>query len=238
MNSHRERAVKKGKSVQKKIEHIEEKQILSQPKQSYAIYEDNAKTDNDTKDFEFFVAAPISLSGQFIFKSEKNWSADVSGCFEYFTLDLRLFSAAMKCVPFNQCVRINDEYFTADQLTNFHNIAEEGKEAYKAILSSLESSKSSNIITSKVSLDNESKKQPEKNSIIPANVQDINDDSDNFDDDLDFLLSLKSPVVQNYDKEMTLTNVSNNVVDLKTEPGSLMTKPTDLESWLDTLLED
>lgn len=101
-----------GKRPQKKTEPKEELQLLVQPKQSYAEYDNNAETDDNGKDFEAFIKAPTSVDGQLVFKSEKNWSADVLGCFDYFTLDLNLLSAAMRCIPFNECVEIKDEYFT------------------------------------------------------------------------------------------------------------------------------
>ncbi|KAK2579442.1 hypothetical protein KPH14_002652 [Odynerus spinipes] len=239
MKSHRKRGERGGKGSQKRTEYKEEQQILIQPKQSYAAYEDNIETKDDSKDFESLITAPTSANGQLTFKSEKNWSADVSGCFEYFTLDLKLLSAAMKCIPFNECVQIGDKYFTADQLTNFHNAAEEGKEAYKNILSNLEISNSSSIVAFKESLENGSKERPEKSSNLTNEMQDTNDYSDNLDEDLDFLLSLESPTVQSDKKQVTLTSIlHNDVIDHKIQSGPLPTKPIDLESWLDLILDD
>ncbi|KAL2712982.1 uncharacterized protein V1478_017573 [Vespula squamosa] len=235
------------KRLQKKIEPKEEPQLLVQPKQSYAEYDSNIETNDNGKDFETFIKTPTSVDGQLVFKSEKNWSADILGCFDYFTLDLNLLSAAMRCIPFNECVEIKDEYFTADQLTSFYNAVEKGKEAYNDILSNLKVSNSSNTMNFNKSLDRESeeklemnlnlKKAVNDNKTFTAKVQSESDDSDNTEENLDFLLSLESPTLQSNKKQMPLTNVlSKN--DFKTQPATLSTKPTDLESWLDTILDD
>ncbi|KAF7395135.1 hypothetical protein HZH66_008309 [Vespula vulgaris] len=159
--------------------------------------------------------------------------------------NLNLLSAAMKCIPFNEYVKIKDEYFTADQLTSFYNTVEEGKEAYNNILSNLKVSSSSNITNLNKSLESEEKLKmnldPKKamsdNKTFVAKIQDESDDSDNMEENLDFLLSLESPSLQSNKKQMPLTNVlSKN--DLKTQSTTLSTKPTDLETWLDTILDD
>ncbi|KAL2743667.1 uncharacterized protein V1477_008107 [Vespula maculifrons] len=236
-----------GKHPQKRTEkpQKEEPQLLPQPKQSYAEYNYNAETNDNSKDFEAFIKTATSIDGQFVLKSEKNWSTDILGCFDYFTLDLNLLSAAMKCIPFNEYVKIKDEYFTADQLTSFYNTVEEGKEAYNNILSNLKVSSSSNIMNLNKSLESEEKlkmnldqkKAISDNKTFVAKIQDESDDSDNMEENLDFLLSLESPSLQSNKKQMPLTNVlSKN--DLKTQSTTLSTKPTDLETWLDTILDD
>lgn len=236
-----------GKHLQKRIEKPQkgEPQLLLQPKQSYAEYNYNAETNDNSKDFEVFIKTATSMNGQFVLKSEKNWSTDILGCFDYFTLDLNLLSAAMKCIPFNEYVKMNDEYFTADQLTSFYNTVEEGKEAYNNILSNLKVSSSSNIMNFNKSLESEEKlkmnldlkKATSDNKTFVAKIQNESDDSDNMEENLDFLLSLESPSLQNNKKQMPLTNVlSKN--DLKTQSTTLSTKPTDLETWLDTILDD
>ncbi|XP_046822885.1 uncharacterized protein LOC124425897 [Vespa crabro] len=235
-----------GKRPQKKTESKEKPQLLVQPKQSYAEYDNNAKIDDKSKDFESFINQPISMDGQFVFKCEKNWSADVLGCFDYFTLDLNLLSAAMRCIPFNECVKIKDEYFTADQLTSFYNAVEEGKEIYNDILSNLEISSSSNTMNFNKSLDRESKEKLEMNlnlqksmtdnKTFEAQIEDKSDDSDT-EESLDFLLSLKSSTLQSNKKQMASTDVfSKN--ELKTQSATLSTKPIDLEIWLDKILDD
>lgn len=236
MKSHHKRGERGGKGAHKKKEYIEEQEILVQPARSYSTYKDTTESIDEAKDFESFITTLPSTKGQFIFKSEKNWSAATSGCFDSFTLDLNLINAALKCIPFNECVRISDEYFTADQLTHFHNAAEEGKKAYKEILSNQEVSNSSNAVTSTKSLDNESK-EPKKSTNLPTEIQCINTDNDNLDEDLDFLLSLKSANVQSDKKQTTLTNVLHND-DPKMQSEVLPTKSIDLESWLDSILDD
>lgn len=105
----------------------------------------------------------------------------------------------------------------ADQLTSFYNAVEEGKEAYNDILSNLEVSSSSNITNFNKSLNRESEEKLEINlnlekamsddKTFAVEVQNESDDSDNIEENLDFLLSLKSPTLQSSKKQMPLTNV-------------------------------
>lgn len=237
----------RGKHSRKKIEPTEEpkkeSKLLVQPKQSYAAY-DIAETNHDSKDFESLIKIPTSADGQLVLKSEKNWSADVLGCFDYFTLDLNLVSAAMRCIPFNECVQIEDKYFTVDQLTSFHNAVEEGKKAYKNILSNLEISDSSDVTNLNRSLESKSeeqldmslgfKKTMSDNKTTVAGDRNENDDTE---EDLDFLLSLESPTLQSNIKQMPLPNIQFKN-DLKTQSATLSTKLNDFDTLLDSILGD
>ncbi|XP_015184394.1 PREDICTED: uncharacterized protein LOC107070577 [Polistes dominula] len=237
----------RGKHSQKKIEPIEEpkkeSRLLVQPKQSYAAY-DIAETNDDSKDFESLIKMPTSADGQLVLKSEKNWSADVLGCFDYFTLDLNLVSAAMKCIPFNECVQIEDKYFTVDQLTSFHNAVKEGKKAYKNILSNLEISDSSDITNLNRSLESKNEEQVDMslgfkktmsdNKITIAEEQNKNDDTE---EDLDFLLSLESPTLQSNIKQMPLPKIQFKN-GFKTQSATLSTKSNDFDTLLDSILGD
>lgn len=113
----------------------------------------------------------------------------------------------------------------ADQLTSFYNTVEEGKEAYNNILSNLKVSSSSNIMNLNKSLESEEKLKmnldPKKamsdNKTFVAKIQDESDDSDNMEENLDFLLSLESPSLQSNKKQMPLTNVlskNGNLINL------------------------
>lgn len=70
-------------------------------------------TDEDDvgKDFGTLVNAPLSRGGHFVFKSEKAWTVDSSQYSEFFTLNLKMLSAAIDCVPFNKYVDVTDRYF-------------------------------------------------------------------------------------------------------------------------------
>ncbi|KAI4497393.1 hypothetical protein M0802_007404 [Mischocyttarus mexicanus] len=236
----------RGKYSQKKIESTEEpkkeSKLLVQPKQSYAAY-DISETNDDSKDFESLIKMPTSADGQFVLKSEKNWSADVLGCFDYFTLDLNLVSAAMRCIPFNECVQIKDEYFTIDQLTSFHNAVEEGKKVYKNILSNLEISDSSDIRNLNKSLESKNEEQLDMNSDLKKTINDKKktvaekqNENDDTEEDLDFLLSLESPVLQNNKKQMPLPNIQFKN-DFKTQSATSSTA-IDFDTFLDSILGD
>lgn len=76
--------------------------------------------ENVTKDFEFLLNAPISEDDHFVFEAEKSWSIDISKYTEYFTLDLKVLSAAIESIPFNENVNIDTKYFTVS-LTIFED---------------------------------------------------------------------------------------------------------------------
>lgn len=68
--------------------------------------------ENTAKDFEFLINAPVSEDDHFVFKSERDWTVDVSKYTEFFTLDLKALSAAIESIPFNENIDIDKKYFT------------------------------------------------------------------------------------------------------------------------------
>ena len=170
--------------------------------------------ENVTKDFEFLLNAPISEDDHFVFKAEKSWSIDISKYTEYFTLDLKVLSAAIESIPFNKNVNIDTKYFTNDQLTNIYNKAERGKENYNKILSNSETEVVSNI----------------------KNVEETQDSVEDTADDLDFLLSLQEPVNEPLMIVKSLPASSSTGINIT--KSSTSKKPMDLEKWLDSVLDD
>ena len=170
--------------------------------------------ENVTKDFEFLLNAPISEDDHFVFEAEKSWSIDISKYTEYFTLDLKVLSAAIESIPFNENVNIDTKYFTNDQLTNIYNKAERGKENYNQILSSAETEVVSDT----------------------KNVEEIQDSVEDTADDLDFLLSLQEPV--NEPLMIVKSLPASSSTGIKITKSSTSKKPMDLEKWLDSVLDD
>ncbi|CAK9827916.1 hypothetical protein ANTRET_LOCUS5543 [Anthophora retusa] len=171
--------------------------------------------ENTAKDFEFLLNAPVSEDDHFVFKSEKDWTADTSKYSEFFTLDLKTLSAAIESIPFNENINIGAKYFTDDQLTNIYNNANQGKEKYNKLLSNTE-----------INVTSDTKAEGE--------TQDLSGDTA---DDLDFLLSLQEPV---NDPSITVNSLSSsfNIDSRVTTKSGTSTKPLDLEKWLDSVLDD
>ncbi|XP_076684410.1 uncharacterized protein LOC143377228 isoform X2 [Andrena cerasifolii] len=170
--------------------------------------------ENVTKDFEFLLNAPISEDDHFVFEAEKSWSVDNSKYTEYFTLDLKVLSAAIESIPFNENVNIDTKYFTNDQLTNIYNKAERGKEKYNQILSSSETEVVSDV----------------------KNVEETQHSVEDTADDLDFLLSLQEPVNEPLMIVKSLPASSSTGINIT--KSSTSKKPMDLEKWLDSVLDD
>ncbi|CAL7941969.1 unnamed protein product [Xylocopa violacea] len=188
-------------------------------KKEEPYFEDIAHIEeNNTKDFEFLLNASVSEDNHFVFKSEKEWTVDASKYSELFTLDLKLLSAAIESIPFNETVDIDKKYFTDDQLTDIYNNAEQGKEKYKKLLNS-----SKTIVTNDT-------KDDDKESSSECSLE-------GSADDLDFLLSLQEPINDSLvlAKSLPLSLSSDCKV---TDKPSTSTKPLDLEKWLDSVLDD
>nr|XP_033329960.1 uncharacterized protein LOC117222400 [Megalopta genalis] len=161
--------------------------------------------------------APVSEDNFFVSQSEKNWSIDTSKYSEYFTLDLKILSAAIESIPFNENVNIHTKYFSSDQLTNIYNKAEQGKQKYNEMLNSLETEVSSDL----------------------KNIESNQDSIDDTTEDLDFLLSLKEPVDEPLMAVKPLPTPFDAGLDTKTaNKSSKPIKSIDLEKWLDSVLDD
>lgn len=190
---------------------VKEKEADKGKEQDDAYLNDVIPVDETTaKDFEFLSNAPVSEGDHFVFKSEKNWNIDTSKYSEFFTLDLKVLSAAIESIPFNENVDIDKKYFTDDQLTSIYNTAEQGKGKYNKIVSSSEAA-----VTDK-------KTESECQDSI---------------DDIDFLLSLEKPVNES---SMTLKSLPLSYSpdsQIVNKPGA-SAKPLDLEKWLDSVLDD
>ncbi|XP_076757384.1 uncharacterized protein LOC143427292 [Xylocopa sonorina] len=174
--------------------------------------------ENNAKDFEFLLNAPVSEDDHFVFKSEKDWTVDASKYSELFMLDLKLLSAAIESIPFNETVDIDKKYFTDDQLADIYNNAEQGKEKYKELLSNL-----------KTTVTNDTK-DDDKESSSEYSLE-------GSTDDLDFLLSLQKPVNDSSVLAKSLPLSLSSDCKVKHTP-STSTKPLDLEKWLDSVLDD
>ncbi|XP_020280524.1 uncharacterized protein LOC109853126 [Pseudomyrmex gracilis] len=208
---------------------------LRQSSSSYANYEDLSSDEDVGKDFGVLVNAPISKGGHFVFKSEKLWSVDTSQYSEFFTLNLRTLSAAIDCIPFNECIDVDDKYFTSDQLTSIHNDAEKGKIAYSAILNDLNAS---SAVCPKPETSKNTEDDQSKTSKLTTNTKLQSDSStDNLEEDIDFLLSLKEPVQRTLRTTQPVSMTQANDYS-KIKPKDASTKPLDLEKWLDSVLED
>lgn len=168
-----------------------------------------------TKDFDFLMNAPVSEDNYFVSQSEKNWTIDTSKYSEYFTLDLKILSAAIESIPFNENVDIDAKYFSNDQLTNIYNKAEQGKQRYNEMLNRL-----------KTEVSNDAK-----------STEGNQDSVDNVAEDLDFLLSLKEPVDEPLMTVKSLSTPFNTDTKKATTSGEPV-KSVDLETWLDSILDD
>ena len=127
---------------------------------------------------------------------------------------MKVLSAAIESIPFNENVNIDTKYFTNDQLTNIYNKAQQGKENYNKILSSSETEVISNI----------------------KNVEETQDSVEYTADDLDFLLSLQEPVNEPLMIVKSLPASSSTGINIT--KSSTSKKPMDLEKWLDSVLDD
>lgn len=214
---------------------------LRQPSSSFADYAEISTDEDVGKDFGILINAPISKDGHFVFKSEKDsaWSIDSSECAQHFTLNLKVLSAAINCIPFNKYMNIDERYFTSDQLTSINNTAEKGKAAYNAVLNDLNASSSIADEHTKSETNENSRTDQSKDTGLNMNAEEVQSqskDSTNLED-IDFLLSLKEPVQNN---PMTITHpisISHNI-DSKEKPKDGPTKSIDLEKWLDSILDD
>ncbi|XP_076632483.1 uncharacterized protein LOC143347331 [Colletes latitarsis] len=171
--------------------------------------------ENITKDFEFLINAPITEDNFFVQKSDESWHNDVSKYMEYFMIDLAILSAVVESVPFNENVKIDNKYFTNDQLTNIYNKAKLGKENYNKIISKLEEQ----VITDRKDLEESQ-----------GSVDDVCED-------LDLLLSLEAPVGE-ASTSMKSLGVSHNADKKITAKSGASVKSMDLEQWLDSILDD
>ena len=86
--------------------------LKPQPKSSWQSYDDIPDLEGDGKDFESLINAPVSEGGHFSFKGEKDWIFDISQSSELFSLNKRLLNAAVSCIPFNECIGLEDTYFS------------------------------------------------------------------------------------------------------------------------------
>lgn len=209
-------APKKNQVRNKKAKEKEKEKEKKDDKKEEQYFEDNIVVDETTtKDFEFLSNALVSEDDHFVFKSEKEWNVDVSKYSEFFTLDLKTLSAAIESIPFNENVEIDKKYFTDDQLTNIYNNAEQGKEKYKKILSSLEATGSSDT----------------------KDKDESQDSTEDAADDLEFLLSLQEPVKDSSMVAKSLPPPYTTDLKIAAKP-STSAKPLDLEKWLDSVLDD
>lgn len=229
----RGRGKKKGTYVQ--IENERPQKQLVQPSTSFADCEEIQVDDDTGKDFAQLMNATPSTGGHFVFKSEKSWMIDTEQFSEFFTLDLKTLSAAINCIPFNEYIEVEDEYFTNDQLINIQNKAEKGRKAYETVLKELESRSIDEIdeVDNVIDLAGNIKNLVSSNS-VKTNQKKIDNEEE---DDLDFLLSLKEPVKSNPIMVSPIKSVPPDN-DTKTQSKPLLTKENDLEKWLDSVLED
>lgn len=207
----------------------------SQPSSSFANYVEMSTDEDVGKDFDTLISAPLSKNGHFVFKSEKAWSVDSSQYSEFFTLNLKTLSVAIDCIPFNEYINVNNRYFINDQLTNINNDAEKRKLVYDTTFSPNISS-SSNIIFSKSEMDENTKTDQSRNLKSTENTKFVPEDNiNNLEKEIEFLLSLKEPIQKNPTISQLISTPHN---DSKIKPQSAPIKPTDLEKWLDTVLND
>ncbi|XP_076220755.1 uncharacterized protein LOC116430713 [Nomia melanderi] len=204
---------KKSQARKKKLKEKEKKEDTREAEYLDDIIIDEQK--NVAKDFDFLMNAPVSEDNYFIPQSEKSWTIDTSKYSEYFTLDLKILSAAIESIPFNENVNINTKYFTNDQLTNIFNIAEQGEQKYNEILNNLGMDVLNNT----------------------KSVERSQDSVDDTAEDLDFLLLLKEPVDEYLITVKSLPTSSNADTKKVTKSGTSV-KSIDLEKWLDTILDD
>ncbi|XP_034941697.1 uncharacterized protein [Chelonus insularis] len=195
-------------------------QNFVQPKSRYA---NNPEGDSkSTIDFEDLANAAVSCA-YFQFKSEKNWTEDISKYSELLAIDIRNLETIVDCIPYHQLVEVDDTYFTEDQLTYFNSRAEQSEKSYEIEL--LEREK----IRERDCRNDDIIKNKKKNSEV--------NETEKVDDDLDFLLSLKEP------EPIKLTPVANTFSMSKTNEEQKVSKSTsntnsiDLEKWLDSVLD-
>ncbi|XP_012539161.1 uncharacterized protein LOC105838270 [Monomorium pharaonis] len=192
-------------------------------------------TDEDVgKDFGTLINAPLSKGGHFVLKSEKTWTVDSTQYSEFFTLNLKTLSAAIDCVPFNEYANVPDRYFVSDQLTSIYNYAERGKAAYSTILDDLNT-----LLDTRSGTNEDTRINQSENMELAINMK-LENNIDDLEKDLDFLLSLKEPVLNTaigISVPMSLSTSHVNT-DSKTKSKNVPNKPIDLEKWLDSVLDD
>lgn len=166
-----------------------------------------------SQDFENLINASIS-SGYFTFKSEKNWTQlDTSKYNELFSVDVKNLSMLYNCIPFNQYVEVEDEYFSKDQLTSFTSTAEHAKREYEIDLL-------------------------QKKKSIPLKIIEESTCDGSIEEELDFLLSLKEPVKKNLSGNIAVNPLKFGTNESKMKSHSKTSKSIDLEMWLDSVLDD
>lgn len=88
------------------------KRSLQQPESRLADLDEIWQDTTVGQDFEALVNVPLSTTGHFVFKSEKNWILDASKYDEYFSVDVKNLATIIECIPFNQYVDVDKKYFT------------------------------------------------------------------------------------------------------------------------------
>lgn len=86
------------------------KKSLIQPESRFAEIVDTPESESTSKSFEELLAVPLS-TGHFEFKSEKNMTFDKNKFSEYFTVDCKRLATIVNCIPFNEIIKVDDEYF-------------------------------------------------------------------------------------------------------------------------------
>lgn len=159
------------------------------------------------QDFNFLMNAPVTEDVDFVFKFEKTCTVDYGQYADFFTLNLRVVSAALQSIPLHEKVGIKQKYFTKDQLTSIHNHAEKGKKSFAELLRTLDAEKKG-----------------------ASELQEAESLENLDDDNLDFLLSLDQPA-------SAPVTAHNSIAACAGSPVAEADKFPNLDQWLDNFLE-
>ncbi|XP_033209905.1 uncharacterized protein LOC117168390 [Belonocnema kinseyi] len=212
----------------------EPERIKPQPLRNRLSDDNISDVEESGQDFESLLNTPVSEGGHFTFKSEKDWNFNISESSQLFSLDLRLLNAAVSCIPFNECVEVEDTYFSNDQLTYMRSDAERAKENYEKIVEELSKAEkldySGDELDTEIGTDfrKEEKQKSERKFVESSEIQSL-------EKDLDFLLSLKEPMT----RPMAIPQIASTakIQESKSESTSAPIKSIDLEKWLESVLD-
>ena len=96
--------------------------IKPQPQRDRLSDDNISDIEESGQDFDSLLNAPVSEGGHFTFKSEKDLNFDISESSHLFSLDLKLLNAAVSCIPFNECLGIENKYFSVCILLIYLNL--------------------------------------------------------------------------------------------------------------------
>lgn len=196
---------------------------------NWGKYEEIPDTETPGKDFQSLLNVPISQGGHFAFKSEKNWAIEVTKYSDLFSLNVKKLARDIDCIPFTEYIGVEEKYFTVDQLTRFHNLAEKSRTFVEVDVTETLLNCLKEIVPKNQEIDGEN--EDGETDETPKKIE-----GEKVEEDLDFLLSLKEPV--RIDQPRIPPAVyQTHAEEEKTQASAAPVKSIDLEKWLDSILD-